>query len=240
MITFDSVSNIEIGNPSINISYPSGTASGKLLVICVGTKPNDWTSIPSGFTSHPFAGGATGGAGTATRALIMTRIADGSESGTVTFSTSGQSVIGGMLCFNNLPGALDYQGTWGADATTDTNWSATSVDSVVLAVDDLVIDCSVTDNGTTIASGTLSGPATFGAASNRANHFAGGVLALTVNYRYVTSGSGTGSVTYTRNPTSGSCSGVTAFLAPILPVATGAPSWPRQLYIPHAAGSRRR
>ncbi len=96
---------------SLSISYPSGTALGDLLLVYAAVRDFNGAggvTAPSGFTLL-----ATGSPGTSDASWLYGRIADGTESGTVSFDTN---TTGGQFAFMlRFPAPVGY--AWPVIAT---------------------------------------------------------------------------------------------------------------------------
>lgn len=101
-ITYSSAGAITYGTASpLSVAYPSGIVSGDLLVLIVGMKPNTAGSgnssvtTPAGWTALGSIYGATGTIGVdtgPTNLFTFYRVANGTETGTLSVSMTGQNV----------------------------------------------------------------------------------------------------------------------------------------------------
>jgi hypothetical protein len=89
---------------TINVPYPSGIAAGELLVCIIGTRnggttsASGWSDVPSGF-----------GLAVSTGARALTKIATGSESGSLTVTKSTAGIMAGVML------RVDAAFSWGLD-----------------------------------------------------------------------------------------------------------------------------
>lgn len=103
---------------------------GDLLVLCVSSKyafantPSGWTSPPNSQASG--GQGANGSKSGTARIAVFTRVADGSEGSTVSFTvTSGNSCRGNVARYAKTLEDWDVACTGGSDNTAGTAWSVT-------------------------------------------------------------------------------------------------------------------
>lgn len=131
------------GTTSVTVAYPSGIAANDLLLMVVANRPNAQTPDDiSGWTKLSATGGAgSEAAGTGTvRGTIYYKIADGSESGSVTVNcTSGTSMFGRMFRFRSNTGTFDVATATGSDNSAGTGVSATAGSDPGVTADDLVV-----------------------------------------------------------------------------------------------------
>lgn len=164
-------------------SYPASIAAGDLLVLMIGLKNTDRTvTTPTGWLLRTDKTGGTGSFGTdtgPTRVYMFCKIADGTESGTlsVTSTVSGGSHISIAKIARFTKSSTDAWDlnmvSWsGSDASTGTSWSTTESSDfpagaiqngdIILGVDVLPTDVALTWGSEAL---TVTG-ATFGAISN--------------------------------------------------------------------------
>lgn len=120
------------GTTTLSLTYPT-LAKDDLLLMWVGVKPDTatitppagWTAVPNGELA---GGGGTTGLDTGpTRAALYYKIADGSESGSVspTLGNSPNCCMGQITVFRGSGGyAWNIAGANGADSTTGTPFTA--------------------------------------------------------------------------------------------------------------------
>ena len=115
------------GNPAP--TYPSGISAGDLLVLVVGTKPGgaaadtptDWTAL-GGFDSTT---GTTGIDTGPMRVGLFYKVADGTESGSLTVTIPSNNVSAASIYrWTNATGYWDLAATFGEDTSGGTSWSA--------------------------------------------------------------------------------------------------------------------
>jgi hypothetical protein len=193
-----------VGSTSLSVAYPSSISAGDLLVLCISNKydPN-YPSTPSGWTYVTTYWGSNGASGTdagSACASVFYKVASGSESGSLAVTiTSGNSAIGVILRFTKTSGNWSVSYTGGYDSTVGTDWSISGgslyTDSLVkyLVVSSINSDAAtftseaLTQTGVTFATGT--------------EHYDTGTTtnddcALVVWEQGITSGSGSGSISY--------------------------------------------
>lgn len=154
-ITYQSASTLaySTGNPAAN--YPSSLAAGDLILLLVGSKPDTTpASTPTGFLRlGQYAGGAgTTGADTGPTVIdAFVRVSDGTETGTLSVTVTGNSASWAqMYRYSNATGLWNLAVAGGADASTGTAWSVTcDVNPGITADDALLIgSCIPTDVST--------------------------------------------------------------------------------------------
>lgn len=209
-ISLQTAGTIVAGTTSVAPAYPAGVASGRWAELKVITKPDTATiRTPTGWIP---LGQAVGGAGTTgldvgpMRAALFGKLLSGSESGTVTVTIdNGNSSQGVIDIYNSTVGfdvAAMIAGAWGADAASDTSWSAACGFGLNLGAGDLVVGLSAcaSNASATITSQALSATgATFGAVTNaRTGSTNNGNDCLLETFDFpVSSGSSNASPTYT-------------------------------------------
>src|SRR5689334_9807475 len=150
---------IAVGVNTLAVAYPSGIAAGDMLVVCISNKyPSNGPSTPSGWSTLPNGqqSGGSGSAGVDTGTVFATvfyKIADGTESGTLTVAiTSGNAAAAQMHAYRIPTGSI--WATPGSRSkavnTASSSWSATSASDPVLQAGDVVLAISAinTDNYT--------------------------------------------------------------------------------------------
>jgi hypothetical protein len=198
------------GNPAA--AYPTGITAGQLLILEVRTKPdNTPATTPAGWT---LLGAFSGGAGTTgidvgpTRLGIFVKIADGTETGSVTVTVTGNNVSSAQIHrYTKTLSAWDYDIAGGADTTGGTAFSVVCGTVVAgwIATNDLlhVVNTFPTDTAPTWGTPTLTaqggGTVTLGAptvittASTTSGQDLGG---RTVRHTVTASTQAAGTVTY--------------------------------------------
>lgn len=117
------VTSNEASSTAVDLTYPTTVNSGELLVAVVAYNTGTFTVAPTGWTLR-VGGGTAGGI----RIALFTKVSDGTETGTVTFTktTGGASVIGGVMfrmtgCNTTAPMSGAAQGN-----TSSTNMASAS------------------------------------------------------------------------------------------------------------------
>lgn len=147
---------------SVIIPYPAGVAAGELLLACVTDSASTATnSPPSGWTTALAQNGPT----TAPSTVVYYRVADGTETGSATFPTSGTAgrITGTMQRWSGVDTTTPLDatpvGNNSAIATTFTMPSITTVTDNALLVHTISLNASsssdiVTLSGTTKVTGS--------------------------------------------------------------------------------------
>lgn len=198
------------GTTAPTVAYPAGITAGQLLVMVVGNRPNASTvTKPTGWEDFSGSNTATGGAGSegagtgTMRVTMFYRIADGTETGSVTLSIgSGTSV---SACIFRVTRGLAKQFSLalatGADSSAGTAWSVTFGSDPGVTANDLVYVFSVSSEDTaSFASEALSQTGiTYGTMVERLdqNVTTGNDQRLVVAEFPVTSGTSSAAATYT-------------------------------------------
>lgn len=85
-----------------NIAYPSGIASGDVLILVIGNAAGVATSAPTGWTSLDSLAYDQDAAGTAPKMWTMGREADGTESGSLSLTTGSAKTQAVILRFSGV------------------------------------------------------------------------------------------------------------------------------------------
>lgn len=210
---------------SVAIPYPASVAAGDLLVTMVaGRYSNSTVTTLAGFTARTDQT-AAGNGGTGTNALntgtskarIFTKEAAGSETGSATWTISGNNFQGVTSRFTKAATATwDVLGAVGVDTTLDTTYSAVAATTLDLQPGDMLVAVSLiaSDTPTFSAQAFTASGITFDAgvvdvadsASTLGSHQRAGVFRASVT-------AGTATVAPTFSMTlSASDAGGTAFL----------------------------
>lgn len=174
-VTFGAIGTAANGGTSVAPSYPSGITSGQYLTCQVSsgatnsetpTTPSGWTLLATGASTDGTYGVDTG----PRRMTVFGKIADGTESGTLTVSiTNGGTCRGSIIRWTKAgSGAWVVSAQGGDDSTSGTGFSATfssmnwnTGDATLVAVGQRV-DTVTQSSQSLTASGV-----TFGAITNR-------------------------------------------------------------------------
>lgn len=131
-------------------SYPASIAAGDMLVLAVGIKPITATiATPSGWTPLLEATGTGGtgttGADTGTMSVaVFTKIASGSESGTLTLSvTSGSVAAAQIYRFTKSLACWDIAGALANDTSTGSTFGATAATNPGIKSGDVLLTIGV-------------------------------------------------------------------------------------------------
>lgn len=235
------------GTTSLVAAYPAGLAPGDLLVLHVVNKyPGATPTTPSGWTVVGQTSGGSGAAGADSGSVVVsvfTRIADGSETGTLTVAVPGANSSrarmhayrlpgapsGGVAYGSGVYGASSYAvggqvwktgGTAAAASAPGVSWGVSSepidLDSNTLL---LALSGQNSDVGDVSAESVAATGFLFGAAVERddAHWVDGDDASAWMSEHPVTTGSGFGSPSYTAtlSASAGAASpaGATVFLA---------------------------
>jgi hypothetical protein len=222
-IAFGAAGAWATGTTSLTVPYPSGITAGQLLVLYItGRYSIATTPTPTGFTLQTNASAvASGGAGTnalntgTSKVWIYTRIADGSETGSLVVAVSGNNFQAIIERYTKAAvESWDIAASVGGDVTVDTAYSVTGTAIVSFMPADLLLSATVTaaDTPTYSAQAFTATGATFGtatsssSASTTANHQRAGL-----HRRAVTAGGGTVAPVFTQTLSSADA-GSTGFL----------------------------
>lgn len=134
------------GTTSCAPAYPSGITAGQMLVMGIVNKyPAATPTTPAGWQMQATVTGGSGSSGTDTgqvRSTVFTRIADGTESGSVTVTVTGANCCYGRI----LRYTRDAAKTWGVATATasqntggSTTWTSTATANPGIASGDMVI-----------------------------------------------------------------------------------------------------
>jgi hypothetical protein len=174
-VAFSSIGTSASGSTTVAPSYPASIASGDYLtcVVTSGATSSETPTTPTGWTLLGTGASTDGSFGVDTgprRVTVFGRIADGTESGTLTVSiTNGNTCRGSIIRWTKS--ALfgwNVVGSGGNDSTSGTGFSATTG-----AIDWAVGDCTLVAVGQRVDSATQSSQSltatgiTFGTRTNR-------------------------------------------------------------------------
>ena len=176
-LAFGAIGTGASGSTSVAPSYPSGITVGQLL-LCVVTSgatnnetpgtPSDWILLGTSTTT----GGAFGVDTGPRRVTVFARIADGSESGTLTVSiTNGNTCRGSILRFTSSVGSSYLvRAGLGNDSTAGTGVSI-ACGSLDWVTGDVAVVCvaQLIDNSTQSSQSLTATGTTFGTRTNRAS-----------------------------------------------------------------------
>lgn len=221
-IAFGTSGGASNGTTSCNPAYPASISSGDLLLMSVVTKysPNG-PATPSGWTApsnNTFTGGVglVAGADTGTATItIFTKIADGTESGTVAVTVASGNCVAGRIHRYTKASAKQWRVNivGGTFDTPGTAWSVTLPSNPGINGGDMVIGASAanTDARTYSAEAVSTTGITYGTATERADSGnTSGDQARTVwSDHVVTSGTSSAAPVYTMT-----ASGTTPLLEP--------------------------
>lgn len=136
------------GTGSVSLAYPANIAAGDVLVAALVNKyPTNGPATPSGWTLAAQGEGGTGASGLDTGHVyttVFTKIADGTESGSLTVTiTGGNSAVGRIArYFSNGGGRLAFSATAGSDNTAGTGWSVTGAANPGISAGNLIVAVS--------------------------------------------------------------------------------------------------
>lgn len=212
------------GTTTVAVGYPGSIAAGDLLLLCAVNKYSAYTSAPpSGFTLLKERVAGSGGTGVDagnTRTAVWYRIADGTETGSVsvTKATETGTVISAMmlLCRRTAGYQWDVIGESGSSNSGTTSWTAVGSNDIGIRSGDLVFAVSGvnTDGGTWSSHAMSATGATFGAATERndVGTSNGHDVKLVISEHPCTAGESTTFPTYTATCSTGTPDGGTIFV----------------------------
>jgi hypothetical protein len=207
MVTYN---NIGVGGTTTTADYPTGIAGGDLLVLCIVNKyPANPPATPSGWALQGQASGGSGVSGPSAGQVlttVFTKVADGTETGSLTISVPGANCLMARMinCRSDLGGSVNYNvsvATASQNVGNTVNWSSVSGGNFDVTANDLVLvfngvnHATVTFTGYTLAETGI----VFGARSQRVSvgTSAGDDVRIQVVSCNITSGTANSPVTYT-------------------------------------------
>lgn len=162
---------------SMVAGYPAGIAAGDLLVLGVvyGSSAGAQPTTPSGWTVHGPVNNTTGTYGTDTgprHSIIYTKVADGTETGNLTLTATGNNTGGvGMirLAHTNAGYTWNIASSTGADSTAGTGVSVTGGTALSFAPGDMLVinNAQLVDTATQSAKTITATGITFGSITTR-------------------------------------------------------------------------
>lgn len=172
-LAFVAAGSVVAGTNQVLPDFPAGIVAGQLLVMSVASKYAAPT-VPAGWTLAKSTQGGSGASGADTGqvfATAMVRIADGTESGTVTVNIpSGNSATARILSYSKSAAKTwAYSAVSGSDNTGGTTWAVTAGQEQAIRSGDLVLAISALNADTfTLASAVIAAAgSTFGASQSR-------------------------------------------------------------------------
>ncbi len=146
-VAFGSIGNFATGPTSLAVPYPASIAAGDLLVLCIASKaPADVPTVPSGWTLPPNCQASAGLGSPALNAgpalgTVLTKIADGTESGNLTLSIpNANASVARMMRFTKGAAAIfGLSAAFGTDVVAGTGWSATASTHPRVSEGDIVV-----------------------------------------------------------------------------------------------------
>lgn len=217
-IAFVSAGTASNSAGTLSPAYPATVTAGNLLVIiCSNKYPTNGPATPSGWIA-PSNNQGEGGAGSAgvdsgtMYCTVFVRVADGSESGSVTLTmASSNAGVARILQYSKTTGTWGYALVNGADNSAGTSWSVTGgSDPGIAGGDFMVVGSAINGNVASFTSQALSATGvTFGTMTERndAGFTTGDDCAWVITEHEVTSGTSSAAPVYTMtgNTTSGNC-----------------------------------
>lgn len=161
-VTYQPAGLYDTGTASCVPAFPASPAAGDLLLLLVGIGNGDDTAptVGSGFLEVPsssqFGGTGSYGTDTGNRGVkAFYKIADGTETGTVTVTNPGSGTTtrvtqAQMLRFTKSGAAFNVKATTGTDNTSGTGYSVTGATAPIPASGDygITLTCWIPDTGT--------------------------------------------------------------------------------------------
>jgi LmbE family N-acetylglucosaminyl deacetylase/regulation of enolase protein 1 (concanavalin A-like superfamily) len=174
-IAYGASGAINYGTTSLAVALPTGVTAGQLLVVKVGARPGATVSIVTptgwsdGFTRYGESVGTfgtDGGDAGPTRVVMFTKIAAGTESGTLAITVTGGNACWGQVDrFTSGTGVFDLQAYTAEDSSSDTTYSAAATSGAGALIPGdvvLVAHAKPTDAGTYSAETIAATGLTFG------------------------------------------------------------------------------
>jgi len=204
--------------------YPSGITAGQLLVLTVswGNSAGTAPTTPSGWGFQGTANNTTGTFGTDTgprRVSVYAKIADGTETGTLNVTATGNNTGGASiirLAHTNAGYDWAVAVSTGADSTAGTGVSVTGGSTIAFQAGDLMVISvgQLVDNSTQSAKSITATGITFGTLTNRASVAitTGSDMRHIVDTVPVSSGSGTVAPVYAYTASSATTQAAVVFL----------------------------
>lgn len=194
------------GTTSIDVAYPASIAAGNMLVAFICTKyPGNAPPAPSGWT---LAVSRTGGAGASgvdsgdVDIRMFTKIADGTETGTVTFANAGANCMSGRMARFTKAAAKNWDVStgFGSQNTATASWSVSTTLTDVTGGDVVFSVCGVNSNVNTFSAEAITATGlTVGTETERtdAGTASGDDAHLVAASHVITAGPATSIVTFT-------------------------------------------
>jgi hypothetical protein len=163
-IAYAAIGSTAVGTTSLSVPLPASISAGNILLLCVVTQSGTPVA-PSGWKlliNSDVAGSGTNAADVGTRKVVVwLRIADGSESGNQSVTSTVNTAVGVILRYTKASDK-DIQAiiNYGADTTADTSWSITGLHSIFKSGDVIITASAInTDNYTFSGQAiTVTGP----------------------------------------------------------------------------------
>jgi hypothetical protein len=223
-IAFGSAGAVATGTTSASVAYPSSIAAGDLLILTANAKYSAYTSAPpTGFTLLSERIGGSGGTGVDVgnvRTSVWYRIADGSETGSVSITKANETgtvIMGRMFRYTRSSGyGWSLLATDGNSNTGAASWSAAGANNIHIGSGDVVVAVSGanTDAATYSAQSLAATGATLSLTAERTDSGSqnGHDLFLFVTEHACSSGTSSAAPTYTATASTGTPDGPTIFV----------------------------
>lgn len=206
-ISYIDAGTTDYGTTPLVPAYPSGFATGDLLVLHVTNKPETAVpTTPAGWTLEESRSGGSGSAGADSGDVLVsvyTKTADGTESGTLSVTITGaNSARAKMYAYtsSNTSALWLTDSADGVDSTAGTGWSV-STGAISVQPDDLVLAFSGinTDLGNATTEALAMSGVTFGTMVERddASISTGNDLSMVASEHPVTAGTVSAAATFT-------------------------------------------
>jgi hypothetical protein len=208
-IAFGTAGAAATGTTPLSVAYPTSISAGDLLILFVANKyPTNGPSLPGGFfapSGNQYSrGGGTPGADTGDVYItVYLRIADGTETGSVSVTVTGANTsIGRMFRYTkSATSTWGYACAGGSDNAAGTSWSVTAgSDPGVTANDMVVVGSGICGNTDTATAELITQTGvTFGAMVERQDSGSntGDDISMWVTEHPVSSGTGSVAPVYT-------------------------------------------
>lgn len=179
-IAFVSAGTATTGNSAaMSVAYPSSPAAGNLILCCIASKePTSPSTVPAGMALLTSVTGVSGGAVGANAGpmtvYVYFKISDGTETGSVSFTVTGQDAYVGRMflysCTTNYTWSLS-KFTSGEDSSSGTGYAVAGAAGIDLAANDYIVGIAGLTRGNATASAeTFSATsAVFGTVNERSD-----------------------------------------------------------------------
>lgn len=196
-VTIRTPGAVAVGTTSVAVPYPASIAAGDLLILASSVKfpAAATTQTPAGWVKLGESNGGSGADGADTGSVfasVFAKIADGTETGNLTYSvTSGNSSLARMFRYTTSYN-LSLEKLTGSDGTAGTNFAVSFASNLQMIADSLILAVSAinTDAYTYSGEAITGSGVTFGTVTEPQDSgtTTGSDVALVVSEHPVTSG----------------------------------------------------